>query len=175
MDELGVEPKRDVVQKQALADPPDVDPPLGSGEGSQRADWIVAVESEVACEVVSGTERDADEGKVALERDLRDGSQRAVAAGDAERVRVGVPGELGRIVIRPENSCVDSAAARLVGELVRARTLVARARIDEQQRYASTGSRPSERSSAALGCAPIAAAAGSPSLKSTIAGIEAMP
>ncbi len=39
----------------------------------------------------------------------------------------------------------------------------------------SDQTRPSERSSADLGWAPIAAAAGSPSLKRTIVGIEAIP
>jgi hypothetical protein len=170
-----VEPQRDVVEKEALADSADVDPSLGSGEGVQRAEWIVAVQPEVSREVVTGAERDADERQVALERDLGDCGERAVAAGDAECFRFGVPGELGGIVARLENPCFDPAPARFLREFLRARAGVARARIDQEQSYASTGSSPSERSSADFGWAPIAAAAGSPSLNRTIAGMEAIP
>jgi hypothetical protein len=146
-----VEAERDVVEKEAFADSADVDRSLGSGEGVQRADWIVAVQPDVSREMVTGAERDADERQVPLERDLGDRGQGAVAAGDAECFRVGVPGELGGIVAGPENTCFDPAAARFFCEFLRARASVARARIDEKKPYASTGSSPSERSSADFG------------------------
>jgi hypothetical protein len=75
MDELRVEPERDVVQKQPLAHAPDVDPPLLAREGRERRDGIVAVEAEVAREVVASPVRDDDEGKTTLDGDLRDSSE----------------------------------------------------------------------------------------------------
>jgi hypothetical protein len=75
MDELRVEPERDVVQKQPLAHAPDVDPPLLAREGRERRDGIVAVEAEVAREVVASPVRDDDEGKTTLDGDLRDSGE----------------------------------------------------------------------------------------------------
>ena len=92
VDELRVEPERDVVQEQAPADPADVDPPLQSPECVQRGDRIVAVEPEVAREVVSRSEGNADEGDVTLDRDFCDCGERPVTTGGAERPRVGITG-----------------------------------------------------------------------------------
>ena len=175
VDQLGVHPDRDVVQKEPLARAPHVDPALRSRVGVERTDRIVAVEPEVACEVVARAERDADEREVALDRNVCDRRERPVAAGRAQGAVRGRPSELRGVVVRPQDVRVDPAAARLLAELFRARAVVARARVDQELTYASTGSRPSDRSSADFGWAPIAAAAGSPSLKSTIAGIDAIP
>jgi hypothetical protein len=119
--ELGVEPQRDVVEEQAAAHLADVDLPLTAGERLERGDRIVAVESEVAGEVVSRSEGDADEREVAVERDLRDRRERPVAPGDADRVRVGELRELRRLLARLKKSRLDSPAARFVRELFRAR------------------------------------------------------
>ena len=55
--------------------------------------------------MVARPERDADERQVALERDLRDGAERPVAAGDAERGRIGGGARAGRVVASP-STCV---------------------------------------------------------------------
>jgi hypothetical protein len=133
VDELRVEPERDVVQEQALADPADVDPPLHSPECVQRADRIVAVEAEVARKVVSRSEGNADEGDVALDRDFCDCGERPVTTGGAERLRVGVTGELCDVVSRLEDPCLDPADRCLLAELLRARASAARARVDQKQ------------------------------------------
>jgi hypothetical protein len=133
VDELRVQPERDVVQEQALADPADVDPPLGSPESVQCADGIVAVEPEVAREVVSGSEGNADEGEVALDRDLCDCGERAVTAGSPECLRIAVACELRDVVAGREDPCLDPAARCLVAELLRARAAAARARVDQKQ------------------------------------------
>src|SRR2546427_724430 len=52
VDEPGVGAERDVVEEDPLADPPDVDSPLGAAERGQRGERIVAVEPDVAGEVV---------------------------------------------------------------------------------------------------------------------------
>ena len=76
----GVDPERDVVQEQAVVDarPTSIrrSTPREGREGSER---VVSVEAEVAREVVSRPERDADEGQVALDRHLGDRRERAVA------------------------------------------------------------------------------------------------
>src|SRR5438876_4581892 len=64
VDEPGVEAERDVVQEEPVAGPPDVDPPLAAGERLERTDGVVAVEAEVAREVVPGAEGHAHERKV---------------------------------------------------------------------------------------------------------------
>jgi hypothetical protein len=133
VDELRIEPQRDVVQEQALADPTDVDPPLESPKRVQRADWIVAVESEVTREVVSRSEGNADEGDVALDRDLCDCGERTVTTGGAERRRVGITGELCDVIFRLEDPRLDPAARGLLAELLRARASAARARVDQKQ------------------------------------------
>ena len=175
MDEEGIEPQRDVVQKESFADAAHVDPALAAAKRVERADWIFPVEAQIAREVVPRAERDADEREVALERRFGDRCKRAVAPRDPQRVGLGRPRELGGVIGGLEDPRVDSPRARLLQEFLRARAPVARARVDVEQSYASTGSRPSERSSAALGWAPIAAAAGSPSLNKTMAGIDAIP
>ena len=94
-----VQAERDVVQEEALADASDVDAPLDAVvERGERAERIVAVEAEVAGEVVPRPERDADERHVLLDRDLCDGSERAVAARHPEHVCVGLPRQLRQVV-----------------------------------------------------------------------------
>jgi hypothetical protein len=176
VDEVRVEAERDVVQEEPLADSPDVDPLLRAGERVESAKRVVPVEAQIAREVVSRPERNADERKVAFERDLGDRGERAVAAGDTERVGLaGGSGQGGWIILGSEDPGVDPAARSFVAKLLRARAAAPRAGIDEEKTYALTGSSSSERSSADFGWAPIAAAAGSPSLNRTIAGIEAIP
>ena len=70
----------------------------------------------------------------------------------------------------PRSSAAATSSSAL-GELV------ARARIDEEETGypAPFSESPSWRSSAPFGWAPSAAAAGSPSLKRTMVGIEAIP
>jgi hypothetical protein len=130
--EVGVEPQRDVVQENALGDASDVDRPLPSLEGVQGADRVVAVETQVAREVVARPERDADERQLALERNFGDRGERAVTARDAERVSVGRAGELGGVVAGAQDPRFDSAFSRRLEELFRARRAGARARVDEK-------------------------------------------
>ncbi len=67
-----VDSERDVVQEEAVVCAPDVHMLLDTVECPQRGNWLVAVEAEVACEVVPRSERDADEGGVPFERNLSD-------------------------------------------------------------------------------------------------------
>ena len=82
VDEPGVDAERDVVEEEPVAGLPDVDPPLDRAvvEGCERAERIVAVETDISREMVPRAERDADERSVRLERDRGDGCERAVAA-----------------------------------------------------------------------------------------------
>ena len=84
VDEAGVDPERDVVQEEAVVDAGHVDPPFDAGEGRQGSQRIVSVEAEVAREVVSRPERDADKGQPALDRHLGDRRERPVAPRDPE-------------------------------------------------------------------------------------------
>jgi hypothetical protein len=132
VDELCVGADRDVVEEEAVADASYVDPPLHSLEGVERGNRVVAVEPEIAGEVVPRAERDADERQVAFDRRFPERRQRTVAAGDSDRAR-GTESELGAIVVVAEDSRLDATPLRLIGELFRARAFSARARIDEEQ------------------------------------------
>ena len=97
MHEPRIDPERDVVQEEPVAGAPDVDPAFAAvDEGGERSDRIVAVEADVAGEMVAGAERDADERQVALDRDVGDRRERAVAARHAERIGGGLACERRR-------------------------------------------------------------------------------
>jgi hypothetical protein len=133
VDEAGVEAERDVVQEETLGDCSDIDSALDAVKRRQRAEGVVAVETEVPREVVARAERDADERDVAFERHPCDGSQRAVAAGDPENFRIRFPSLLSRILTLLEDVDVDSTTGRFLPEILRRRPAVARAGIDEQK------------------------------------------
>jgi hypothetical protein len=133
VDEAGVEAERDVVQEETLGYCSDIDSALDAVKRRQRADGVVAVETEVSREVVARAERDADQRDIALERHPRDGSQRAVAAGHPDNLRVGSASLLSRILTLLEDVDVDTTTRRFLPEVVRRRPAVARAGIDEQK------------------------------------------
>ena len=93
-----------VVHEEPIADGRVVDAPLdGVPERVHRLSRIVAVESEIECEVVPCPRADADEREVVLDGDGRDERLRSVAAGHAEAVGAagdGVPGELLEVEAR---------------------------------------------------------------------------
>ncbi len=62
VDERRVEPERDVVQEAPLARPADVDAPFLALEAGERGEWVVAIEPEVAGEVVARAVGNDDEG-----------------------------------------------------------------------------------------------------------------
>jgi uncharacterized membrane protein len=132
VDELRVGAEGDVVQEQPVADAADVDPPLGAAERRKRRDGVVAVETEVAGKVVARSVRHADERKVALECDLGDGRERAVASGDPQGRRFGGPGEVFRGVALAEDARLDAVAPRFVAELLGLWPALAGARVDEE-------------------------------------------
>jgi len=91
-------------------------------EGREGSHGVAPVDTEVLGEVVPGPERNADDGKVALEGDRGDGGERAVSTGDSQGFRSGVcrpAGDLGRVVVLAEDVDVDAEATSLQGELFR--------------------------------------------------------
>jgi hypothetical protein len=139
VDESCVETERDVVQKQPLVGASDVDAPLGSIERAQRADRIVAIEPEIACEMVAGPEGNRNERHVASEGDLGDGRERPVTAGHAELVGLGATGELDEILALLHDVCLDPARLGLGGQLLGGRGILARSRVDEEEGAQGTG------------------------------------
>ena len=122
MDEARVEAQRDVVEEEALSDRAHVDPPLAAVESREGSDRVVPFHAEVSGEVIPRPEWNADEWKVALESDCRDGGERAVSTGHSEGFRSGVgppAGDLGRVVALAEDVDVDTKAPSLLGELFR--------------------------------------------------------
>ena len=83
--------------------------------------------------MVARPERDADEGQVALDRDGGDRAERAVAAGDAERVRAGGARDLRRILVLAQHVRRDAEPLGLGTELLGGRAVVAGARVDEEE------------------------------------------
>jgi hypothetical protein len=93
--------ERRVVQEDTAVDDADVYAPLGAVEGGEGADRVLPVEAHIAREVVSRAKRDGHEGEVALDGQLRDRRQRAVAAGDAHHVDAGLlPVEVAQLAHR---------------------------------------------------------------------------
>jgi hypothetical protein len=72
VDEARVQPERDVVQEQAAVHARDVDPLLAARKGPERSGGVATIDAQVAGEVVEGAERNGDERKRPLDRDLRD-------------------------------------------------------------------------------------------------------
>ena len=61
VNELGIEPERDVVQEEPVGDSADVDSPLGAVERVESAHGIVTIQPQIAREVVPRPEGDADQ------------------------------------------------------------------------------------------------------------------
>ena len=121
VDEHRVQAEREVVQEQAVAGTADVDAPLLAGEALERGERVVAVEPEVAREVVARAERDADERDVLLERDLGHRREGAVAAGHSEHVRAGGPRDLLEVLALTQDMRVDAPLGRRGAQLLRGR------------------------------------------------------
>jgi hypothetical protein len=128
-----VETERDVVEEEPVARARDVDPPLGTFEGFQRRERVVAVEPEVAGEVVPRPERDADECRAGLDRGCGDPGEGAVAACGAQDGSAGGPGKLRRVVAPLQEVRLDAALPGGARELVGARVAVAGARVDQEE------------------------------------------
>src|SRR5581483_2165978 len=127
-----VEAERDVVQEESVAGAADVDAPLAPvRERVERRDGVVAVEADVAGEVVPGAEGDAHEREVALERDARHDRERAVASRHPESVAVGRARERLDVVVLREDVRLDPALRRRREQLLGA--AVARMRVHDQE------------------------------------------
>jgi hypothetical protein len=130
--------ERHVVEEELVGDGTDVDLPLRTREGTESADGIARVDVEVSRKVIPRSERDADERKIALERDGCDRSQRAVPARHPERAAPGIGSfarQLARVLALLEDVRVDPEAFRLAEELGRRGAAVSRAGIDEQEAF----------------------------------------
>ena len=116
----GRQAERDVVQERPVADPADVDATLDAAvERAERGDRVVAVEADVAREVIARAERDADERQAALDRHRGHRRKRAVAARDAQDLGVRRARERGDVVPRREHVRVEPTLASRPGELLR--------------------------------------------------------
>ena len=132
VDELRVDAERDVVQEEAVVRAADVDPELVAvDERVEGRDRIVAVEPEVACEMVARPERDTGERHAALERRLGDHGERPVPAGHRQRLARRRACELGEVVTVAEDVRPDPALVRFLEQLLRA--AVAGAGVDDQE------------------------------------------
>jgi hypothetical protein len=134
MHERGVGAEGDVVQKQPLARPANVNPAFIATEGRERRERICAVEAEVAREMVPRPEGNTDERQLALDRDLSDRSERPVATRDADRVGEGARShESRRMVAFSKHTRLDSSLVRRSGKLVGAGSATPRARVDQEK------------------------------------------
>ena len=133
VDERGVEAERDVVQEAPLARAADVHAPLLALESGERGERVVAVEPEVAREMVARAVGHDDERQVALDGDRRDAGHGAVAAGGPEDVHLGVPGELAQRPRPPRARAHRSRAPGPRPALLGRRALGSRARVDQEK------------------------------------------
>jgi hypothetical protein len=136
VDEARVEPQRDVVEKEAIADRAHVDPLFVALERREGSDRVVPVDTQIPGQVISRPERDADERKVALERDRGDDGERPVPTGHSHRLRSGVgrpAGDLPCVVVFFENVDVNIEATGLPSELFSRGPLVSRTRIYQEE------------------------------------------
>jgi hypothetical protein len=118
MNEAGVDPERDVVQEETLVGTADVDAPFAPTVRPQRATRVVPVDPEIAGEVVTRSERDADKGQVSFERDGGDRRHRSVTARYPEGVRVGRAREAGRVLAVAEDVRLDPERLRLLRQIL---------------------------------------------------------
>ena len=124
----------DVVQEDAIGDAADVDAPLHAArEGGERAERVVAVDADVAGEVIPRAPRDAREWHAALDRDARHHAERPVAAGYPEHTRICATRERRQVLALAEDVRLDVVRRRRFDELVVTRAVVPRARVHEQE------------------------------------------
>ena len=72
---LGVDPERDVVEKEVAAHLADIDPALDAvAESVKAGDWIGRIQPEVSGEVVAGPRRHANERQVTRQRAVATGA-----------------------------------------------------------------------------------------------------
>ena len=133
MDQRGVGAERDVVQKNAVAGQADIDPPLIAAEGCERTQRVRMIEPQVAGEVIASPERDTDKRQLALEGNLGDRRQLAVAARNAEHVGASFGCKRSRIVALTEDAGLDFPRSRRGKQLIRARPALPRARVDQEE------------------------------------------
>ena len=105
------------------------------GERIERANHVISVKSEVGCEVVTRSRRNADVGDVMLHCDRRDQRLRPVAAGhpdDIGTARDGPLGQLVEVVITPEQQGLDIAPSCLLGKVEALRLPATGVGVDDQ-------------------------------------------
>ena len=130
--ELRVDAERDVVEEEPVARAPDVDQALGAVvERGERGSRIVAVEPDVAGEVVARPERNADERQVPLDRDRGDRGERAVAARYPDCAGGGRAGDRHRVVAVAQRVRLD--AERACGREQLGCAAAAGPRVDDQE------------------------------------------
>ena len=143
LDRLGVEPERDVVHEHAVVDLGQVHDSLAAvHERVEGADDVVAIDSEVQCEVVPGAGGNAGVGQPALGRDRRDDRLRSVAAGHRERVGAAFhrpADERLEVVALLQLDRLDPSGACLVGEREALRLAATRAGVEEEHRTLRRG------------------------------------
>ena len=131
--ELRIDPEGDVVQEEAVAHAADVHSLLAASVRLERPDRVVAVETDVAGEVVTRSERDDDERQVALDRDRRARGERSVAACDPQRLGLGAAQDLRQVVAFGEETGFDPTLLRGCAKLLRARIPAPGAGIDQEE------------------------------------------
>src|SRR5205814_7365637 len=117
VDERGVEPERDVVEKAPPAHAADVDAVLFAAERVEGRERIVPVEPEVAREVVPRAERDADKGQPTLDGNHRHTRKRPVAARSPERLSVRLSRECSDVLALRDDPRLDPPSLRLGPQL----------------------------------------------------------
>jgi hypothetical protein len=83
--------------------------------------------------MVTSSERDADESCIALDRDVGDRRQRAVASGDPQDLRRRGPCKLRRVLSFPQDVRLNAEGPSLGGELAGSRRAGARTGIDQKE------------------------------------------
>ena len=113
LNDLGVDPERDVVDEDPVVHEREIDAALDRvRERVECADDVVPVESEVEREVVARPGGHADVRQPVLHRDLRHERLRAVPAGHPDHVRraCGLVGQRPQVVTGLEQHRLDAAS-----------------------------------------------------------------
>jgi hypothetical protein len=138
MNGRGVHPQAHIVEEDSTSDKAKVDQELVPiSKRFQSRNRIITIQTQIQCEMVASTDRNAEEGHITVSGHRRNQTQRPVSTSHPNRVSTGadsIVSELREIVTPLQHHDFDPKGAGLLFEPDRRRLPVAAPTIDDQRR-----------------------------------------